>query len=97
MSYGRIKRDRYKRGSAFWRDRNIGGRKVNIVVTIFRTAKLLDHPGKYAHRYGAHACLRTGRNATRRCGPSGFARTPQNAIAKALKAFSSTIARRGRR
>ena len=90
MSFGRIKRTAH--GGAY------GKRTMTVHVEIYRSG---------ISRYGATACIRgadTRRTPTRRlsmysrkCGHGQLARTPQSAIAKALKSLSGRVARRGKR
>jgi hypothetical protein len=90
MSYGRIKRNRRKVAEAA---RYKPGKR-NIHRHLKVSVRLHRGIAKAAGRYGAQACVAGRGKERRRCSPNVVARTPQSAIAKALKKLSQTIARR---
>lgn len=101
MAYGRIRRTKV-------RDR-IGSRSIHTVTYVGRDTLGASRTGR--PRYMAYTCLaRTGgsrkaakargsqhRTYTNTCTRDYYGRSPQSAIAKALKTLSSAVALRGRK
>lgn len=90
MALGRIKRSRSK----VQRMLRANTRTMHVAVQVYR------HAGRGGN-YAALACVRskvtsTGIRTRKSCSRTKIGRTPQSAIAKALKSLSSTVARRGR-
>ena len=97
MALGRIKRNRRKaeragqrESGSTWKDIRPARhhRKIKVGVEVTR---------EWTGRYHAKACIGGDRYAKKRhahCGFTKSGRTPQSAVAKALKSLSSTVARR---
>lgn len=103
-NYGRVKHSRVNVKAAAERHFKRGGpgKRIGIDVRILR----MPSYRVVGYQYSAQACLRTVGHYRRRthrggykesCGSTKFARTPQSAMAKALKSFTNVIAQRGRR
>ena len=96
MTFGRVKRDWAKVRAATRRTKAKGYPARKVKVTVYVVRRLL---GKMGAGFRASACfgpvagLRTPHKT---CGVWKEARTPQSAIAKALKSLSGRAAKRGR-
>lgn len=90
MAFGRIKRSADKVSRSEQRESyKVRGRNVRAMVRVYRMAG----------SYEAYACLgssmKSRRTAHPTCSRFMTGRTPQSAVAKALKHLAITVARRG--
>lgn len=103
MALGRIKRRKHTAKSVIHGDYypayGAGKRQLGVKVYVQRVTRGTPPrgSGKAAGAYEALACVRNANVVRGGCGEFSYARSPQSAVAKALKSLSGSIAKRGRK